>query len=40
MWHVCETGEVFWWRNVKERDHSEDLGLDGNNIKVDRQEVG
>jgi len=29
---VWETGEVhtgFWWRNLRERDHLEDLGVDG-----------
>jgi len=33
------SGEVhtgFWWRNLKERD----LGLDGNNIKMDLKEIG
>jgi hypothetical protein len=32
MWHVWETGEVhtgFWWGNLKEREHTEDLGIDG-----------
>ena len=32
MWHVWETREVhtrFWWRDLRERDHLEDLGLDG-----------
>jgi hypothetical protein len=32
MWHVCETGEVhrgFWWGDLRERDHLEDLGVDG-----------
>ena len=31
MWHVLERGEVhteFWWGNLKERDHLEDLGVD------------
>jgi hypothetical protein len=31
-WRVCGTGEVhtvFWWGNLRERDHLEDLGLDG-----------
>jgi hypothetical protein len=32
--HVAcmETGEVhtgFWWRDLRERDHLEDLGVDG-----------
>jgi len=30
----------FWWGNVRERNHFEDLGLDRrNNIKMDLQEV-
>jgi hypothetical protein len=36
MWHVWGTGEVytrvrytrFWWRNLKERDHLENTGVD------------
>jgi hypothetical protein len=30
MWHVWGRGEThtgFWWGNLKERDHLEDLGL-------------
>jgi hypothetical protein len=32
MWHVWETGEVhagFSWGNLRERDHLENLGVDG-----------
>jgi len=32
MWHVWGTGDVqteFWWRNMTERGHLEDLGVDG-----------
>jgi len=32
MWHVCGTGEErtgFWWRDLWERDHSENPGVDG-----------
>ena len=30
-----------WWRNLKERDHLEDPGVDReDNIKMDLQEVG
>jgi hypothetical protein len=32
---------VFWWKNLKERDHLEDLQLRReNNIEKDLQEVG
>jgi hypothetical protein len=32
MWHVRQTGEVhtgFLWRDLREREHLEDLGVDG-----------
>ena len=32
MWHALEIGEVhtgFWWDNQRERDHFEDLDVDG-----------
>jgi hypothetical protein len=31
MWHILGIGEVhtaFWWGNLRERDHLEDLGID------------
>jgi len=38
MWHVWEKNwfiQVFLWGNLKERDHLEDLGVDGGvNIRV------
>jgi len=42
---VLEIGEAdtgFWWRNLRERDHLEDPGVDGRilRIKMDFQEVG
>jgi hypothetical protein len=32
MWYVWERGEVltrFWWQDLRERAHLEDLGIDG-----------
>jgi hypothetical protein len=32
MWHVWKTREVhaeFWWGDLRERDHLEDLSIDG-----------
>jgi hypothetical protein len=31
MWHALGRGEVhagFWWRNLRKKDHLEDLGID------------
>jgi hypothetical protein len=36
MWHVFGKKKVyaaFWWANLKERDHLEDLGRDGRFFK-------
>jgi hypothetical protein len=31
----------FWWGKLRERDHLEDLGVEGeDNIKIDLQDVG
>jgi alpha-glucosidase (family GH31 glycosyl hydrolase) len=41
MGHAWERGETcteFWWESPKERDHLEDLGVDG--IRMDFREVG
>ena len=35
MWQVCKTGEMhkeFWLEDLRERDHLEDGGVDGNII--------
>jgi len=43
--HIARMGRIevytgFWCRNLKERDHLEDPGLDGeNNIKMDLHEA-
>ena len=43
MWHVRGTGEVhrgFWWVDLRERDHLENKGVEGeDNIKIDIQEA-
>jgi hypothetical protein len=41
MWQVWERGKQrtrFWWESPKERDHSEDRGVDG--IRMDLREIG
>jgi hypothetical protein len=30
----------YWWESPKERDHSEDRGVDGGWIRMDLREVG
>jgi len=32
MWHIWERGKVhtgFWWGDLREKDHLEDLGIGG-----------
>jgi len=32
MWHIWETGKVhtgFWWGDLREKNHLEDLGIGG-----------
>jgi hypothetical protein len=41
MWHAWERGETytgFWWEGLKEKDNSENQGVDG--IKMDLREIG
>ena len=40
VWGRKEAYTGFWWRNLRARDHLGDKGVDGNNIKMDLQEVG
>jgi len=42
LYHVWGRGEErtgFWWGNLRERDHLEHPGVDGDNIKMEL-EVG
>ena len=44
MWHALEREEMdtwFWWGNLKEREHLEELGVDGRIIvKTDLKGIG
>jgi len=41
VWKTAELHTGFWWGNLREREHSEDLGTDGeDNVKIVLQEVG
>jgi hypothetical protein len=43
MWHAYERGEVFtgcWVGGQKGRDHWEDQGIGGDNMKMDLKEIG
>jgi hypothetical protein len=35
MWHAWEKIEKFWWESPKESDHSEDQGIDRDQIRID-----
>lgn len=38
MWHAWENTELhteLWWKNLKERNHWEDMGIWGDNVKID-----
>ena len=40
MWHEWGRGEVhleLWWGNLREREHLEDLSIEGDTIKVSFQ---
>jgi len=42
MWHGWETGQIyrgFCSGDLRERNHLEDIGVDGDNIKINLQEV-
>ena len=38
-WGRGEVQTRFWWRNLRERDHLEGIGVNEGNIKMDLQEV-
>ena len=43
MWHIRDWGEVnagFGWGSLKEADHLEDLGVDGDDIELNIKEIG
>jgi hypothetical protein len=41
VWGTGEVHTAFWWGNLRERDHSEELGVDGRIIpvKMDLKEI-
>jgi len=30
---------IFWFEDLKETDHSKDLGVDGDNMRIDLKEI-
>jgi hypothetical protein len=40
VWGRGEGYAGYWWRNLRERDNWKDTRVDGDNIKMDLQDVG